>query len=668
MLSNNKRKTSDDNELTKRIKESESVEEEVIQAVWSHYRNYIESEEKSDEENEPDFDELHEIVSLLDSCVGTNINEVNIKSLSIPKPSSVSLPNIESLLPVLLSVVYLHLGDYAISRGFEEEEEDENENENEQNNAETLLRKSLAYYPMNAASLSMLANYQRTTFNAPLDDICETYKLASSCAKMIRDFALSAMMAESCSVGDDKMETTNTYEEWIELLLLNGIAGVQFIGEDDEEGDDDEEDEGRESEEANEDSEFKEANDEDENVDQEGPIDEYSSSEVQATSSFMAALLQSTLKKHDDALNYLAKFNFTHRIHPNVWLAATQPLLKNKEELIKSDASLSFQPRSFSGGVLPQHLYEQLCETFSPSAAFWSESDYQNRGYFSFFEDIIDVDKTNKPKNLIDDVVVNHLLPLAKLAVPSETIVGYEWWAHTRALEANLGHQLHFDTDEALLAQEQKVTHPVVSSVLYLTGNKSKEETTAGSTIIFNQTPDSTTVASEVYVSQAEDEKYMIFPGNCLHGVLPCSGKGNSDSDPTTGIDDDTPVQRLTLMFGFWTRRVPDKMENRHLYGPCGPLPAEDDENSWVSQICEGGIYKDSYQLENELGKKHGSSKITSVTLPTVNPAWEDISYHVKKDEDDLEIPRSLDHRFFVKNASSCFRDSLFKDKSFRSS
>ena len=62
MLSNNKRKTSDDNELTKRIKESESVEEEVIHAVWSHYRSYLESEEKSDEENEPEMSPFARIV------------------------------------------------------------------------------------------------------------------------------------------------------------------------------------------------------------------------------------------------------------------------------------------------------------------------------------------------------------------------------------------------------------------------------------------------------------------------------------------------------------------------------------------------------------------------------------------------------------------------------
>ena len=73
---------------------------------------------------------------------------------------------------------------------------------------------------------------------------------------------------------------------------------------------------------------------------------------------------------------------------------------------------------------------------------------------------------------------MNHVLPLAQsqLKPGHDPIVGFEWWVrvHTRSIQANLGHQLHFDTDEAFLAQEKEVTHPAVSSVLYLTGNNSE--------------------------------------------------------------------------------------------------------------------------------------------------------------------------------------------------
>ena len=83
---------------------------------------------------------------------------------------------------------------------------------------------------------------------------------------------------------------------------------------------------------------------------------------------------------------------------------------------------------------------------------------------------------TGRASHVIEDVVMNHVLPLAQsqLKPGHDPIVGFEWWVHTRSIQANLGHQLHFDTDEAFLTQEKEVTHPPVSSVLYLTGNNSE--------------------------------------------------------------------------------------------------------------------------------------------------------------------------------------------------
>jgi hypothetical protein len=637
-----KRKLEGEEYATKKVKVLKDIPEDVIHAVWSHYRSFLESEEETDEENEPDFDELHEIISLLDQFVDPAIEEVSIQSLTSSK-SSMSLPNVDSLLPVLLSMVYLHLGDDAISGGFQEEDQE--------NNTEQLLHKSLKYFPMNAASLSMLANYQKMNLGASLVDICATYKLAAANAKDVRDFALSISVEHNDDADADTLESENLYTEWVELLLLNGVAGVEFIGEDDDDDDEEEEDVGEVAGEIKDTSSAIDA----ENGEQEF-LDEYSTSQVEATSCFMAALLQSTLKIHNDALDYLAKFDFTHRIHPNVWLAATNASLEKGQSgksNVSSEDELPFEPKSFAG-ALPPILYKKLCKVFSPSAAFWRESDYQNRGYYSFFEDINEESKGNKPRNLIDNVVVNHLLPLAQSAAQSEKIVGYEWWTHTRPLQANLGHQLHFDTDEALLGQEQKATHPIVSSVLYLTGNESQEQKTAGATIVFNQSPDSTNVASKAYISHAQDKKYMIFPGNCLHGVLPCSGNVGADSERSEEI----PAERLTLMVGFWTRRVPDKMKNRHLYGPCGPLPDANDDNTWVSEIeQEGGCNSEHSKPSN--GER---TNITSEILPKVTPAWEDITACVEKSKGPkLEIPTSLDHRFFVKDASSCFRQSLFK-------
>ena len=124
-----------------------------------------------------------------------------------------------------------------------------------------------------------------------------------------------------------------------------------------------------------------------------------------------------------------------------------------------------------------------MTKVFAPDAAFWKESNYSTRGYYSFFHDFDGAAAKKQPCNLIEEVIINHLLPRAQQCLDnmaksdgeksnscddSNTIRGFEWWAHTRPIQANLGHNLHFDTDESILDQEGKVKHPVLSSVLYL--------------------------------------------------------------------------------------------------------------------------------------------------------------------------------------------------------
>jgi len=424
----------------------------------------------------------------------------------------------------------------------------------------------------------------------------------------------------------------------------------------------------------------------------------FSPSEVEATSSFMTALICSTLGWHDKALNYLKKFGFTHRVHPNIWeTACGRKSYKNENNLCdeNSRSKLLFQPKRFSSksnensemgsGILPPTLYQKLCDSFAPSSPYWKESNYDNRGYYSYFLDLNDDVKTS-PSNVIEDAIVNHLLPLVEEELPSNTdgkkIVGAEWWVHTRPIRANLGHQLHFDTDEAILAQEGLVTHPISSSVLYLTGddnsaNNCSKKHPAGSTIVFNQTPESEEVAKNAWISQARDNSYMIFPGDMLHGVLPCPGRQNekdNTSDDSGEVPPDNQPHRLTFMVGFWTRRVPDKMKERPLYGPCGMLPPATDEHSWVQNIAKGYKKKGGFKGE-------GRMPATCMKLPQVAPAWEYIGCedsNTKNDDtskcqsDELNIepelfpPKSLDHRFFVHNAPKCFSDSLYdKDECF---
>lgn len=584
------------------------ADQETFSKVWEHFCSFLDSLQENDEG--PDFDYLHEIIQELQKfdipALLNNVTVDNISNMADETLANLSFPDLPSLLPVLLSVTYLHLAEEAMSVP---------SNSNDDTNANTpksLLYKSLSYFPFNAAALYELANYQRMmSINTPRK-ICAQYELASKFAHQIRMIAIKLL--QSTDNDDDSIEE-NEWSEWIDGLLLHEISGAQSFDED--------------------------TDDENSHEDVE---EEFPQSSIEASSLFMAALLRSSLQEHDLALEHLQKLDLTHRIHPNVWKASSK-LLSNEGSLGDSSTDLeediSFIPQVYSHDVISKSMHDKLLQVFSPKSSFWTESEYHHRSYFSFFEDITN-ESLAQPRHLIDDLVLNDLLPLAK-EVSKEKIVGYEFWVHSRPLKANLGHQLHFDTDESLLNQNKKITHPIVSSVLFLSGCNRDSETTAGSTIIFNQTPDSSNIATKVWLNKPkEDGTFLMFPGNLLHGVLPCSCK-DSDRDVSE------PLERLTLMVGFWTRRVPDSMKERRLYGPCSQIPPNNKDHTWVSQIMEGYPQKiDSRCINN----------VKSSNVPCVSPAWEQI--HPNADALQLNIPFGLDHKYFVKNAPSCFRESLF--------
>jgi hypothetical protein len=381
-----------------------------------------------------------------------------------------------------------------------------------------------------------------------------------------------------------------------------------------------------------------------------------------------AAAGQQQQQQHDNAKEHLQHFPLTHRLHPNVWngLTTTTTTKDNTKTV-----PVSFRPTQ---GILPADLYQAMLKTFAPGAAFWKESDYTHRGYYSFFSDYNNQKKqttTTRSKNLVEQVIIDHLLPRAQQILPldqANQICGFEWWVHTRQVQAHLGHNLHFDTDEALLNQEGKITHPLLSSVLYLTGGDDQE---AGATIVLDQTPDAKQVADKCWKSFPKDNSFLVFPGNLLHGVLPCPG--NEPQETTVPSTNPTELSqaacwkelsnmppttnRLTFMVGFWTRNVPEKMKERHLYGPCGPLPPATDEHTWVKEIQK--------QVVKTTTPAPKTMDDTVVSLPSVSPAWEAIASSVVCDEEQavLDIPRAIDHRFFVRDAPECFRQSLFEDR-----
>lgn len=614
---------------------------DLAKQSWEHYRNYLDS--LNPESNDPsgDIDELQEVIEI---CK----DHVSPKNL----PPLEQWNSVENFLPMLLSVCYFHLAESAIADYLVLG----NSADDRAKNIQSLLIQSLEYYPQNAATWSMGANFGRMTHLLTASNSRQWYERAAEYASTLRSKGLDIL-------GDDSIED-EFVKEWVELLVLNQVVGVEF-----EVDDDDEEDNMTDQEEIEAGSDEKEGGTEDDDEEETEEDGFYSASAVEGTARFMCAMLGSMEGRHAEVMKHLKYFGLTHRLHPNVWKIASH--LPNEKA---TGAPLMFAPKH---GLLPSHLYKRMKALLSPDSNYWKESNYMARDYYSFFMDY-DKDRA-EPRNLMEDVIVNHLLPRAKQVLSKEdadSICGFEWWAHTRPISANLGHNLHFDTDEAMLAQEGKVTHPIISSVLYLTGGGSEIDAASpgGATIILDQVPDAREVAAHCWQGVPVDNSFLLFPGNFLHGVLPCPGEDTHDKDididPSSDADtllwkdwkepktrnSDTGT-RLTFMVGFWTRNVPKTMKERHLYGPCGPIPPSSDEHTWVNEMCKG--YGGNGQECTE-----APPHMDPLAIRKVSPAWQPVQNHDMLSGNDqlLIIPKSIDHRFFVKDAPRCFYESLFEE------
>ena len=244
--------------------------------------------------------------------------------------------------------------------------------------------------------------------------------------------------------------------------------------------------------------------------------------------------------------------------------------------------------------LLPASLLTKLSSVFAKESPFWRETGYLREGgsgYFSFWSPLSS-NGSGDDNNLISQTIEQFLLPAVnnhlKRHGDNRKIVGAEWWAHTRQIDApplsNLGHRLHFDTDEGSLDEfiddcekmgvsPSKVKNgggvdgfggvksPVVSSVFYLDVHE-EEDMRGGATVIFDQQVESEKMADVCWVSKPRNGGFLIFDGGLLHGVFPCpcprspaKGKSNAKRIPSKN--------RLTFMVGFYDRDIPAEATDR---------------------------------------------------------------------------------------------------------
>jgi hypothetical protein len=568
-----------------------------------------------------------------------------------------------------------------------------NRNSNSSNSSIGHIASALDYWPTNPSALLLAANVDRMRGGTNhLESALALYRAAMKCAHVtLYRLAQQEVLAEQ--QHDDEDDEDN----------------------DDDDDDDDDKDDGDDNDRFSNDEKFLAET----VLGQSAQEDDDGVSQVLVTASYMSALLASCLGRHDVAADALRNFSSRDdpvtRIHPTVWnvgLQLNQPVNTqhsgegNNDNLVITASVNTITHGSFCPCVFPDSISPELLDVlrfaFRSDGPYWKESGYDRNVYYSFWTDYplprppsssssSSLDDNNDDQenccvvaNAIEHYVVEHLLPRVRSVVAAATannnagqqqqpVLGFEWWAHTRPHGANLGHQLHFDTDEALLEQDGTVKTPIAATVTYLTLDE--DQVSYGATLLFDQTPQSKTNAEQAYICYPQSRSLLVFPGDLLHGVLPCTSPQHVDEYKRIDNDDSSSsagreFQRLTFMVNFWDYRIPDRITNRPLYGPSGPLPAATTDHTWVQDICRG--YPRTIPLPSS----------DTIPIPTpnrnglvaVSPAWDTISSGTSHDvigadewsvslPSPLTLPASgtIQQRFFVTNAPDYFHSTLLE-------
>ena len=150
--------------------------------------------------------------------------------------------------------------------------------------------------------------------------------------------------------------------------------------------------------------------------------------------------------------------------------------------------------------------------------------------------------RTAAPRNLAEECVS----ALAAYVDLDDACIGMEWWLGRLPPGKKL--RLHFDRDMTVLKSTGRYVHPLYASVLYL------NDFPGAPTVVLQQTPsaDGRTRVPEVPSARervdAVANRYIVFPGNLRHGVIP------AESLAAPAVPEDEEL-RLTFLVNFWDRR-----------------------------------------------------------------------------------------------------------------
>ena len=240
-----------------------------------------------------------------------------------------------------------------------------------------------------------------------------------------------------------------------------------------------------------------------------------------------------------------------HSQQPRKLLETHVPLMKSTQRTIAFDNALPTSTTLFNRVQSEATKVHALANTSTNNATTQSTWWY---------------DPTQPPRFAIEEAIQSLSHQFITNHVTGD-ITGAEWWVQHR--HSNAPQHFHFDTDVGrhALSSKQEDTQedtnanelpilrcPSLSSVLYLTE-------CGGPTVIFGQRP---TVsdwtqqlelvpeeATECDIMFPRTNRYMIFRGDMLHGVMPSSVESSVES-----VENETTM-RTTLLVNWWCGKKP---------------------------------------------------------------------------------------------------------------
>jgi hypothetical protein len=183
--------------------------------------------------------------------------------------------------------------------------------------------------------------------------------------------------------------------------------------------------------------------------------------------------------------------------------------------------------------ALPPALFRSLKRRIVGLSKERVRSTYQTTFWFDLAE---------RPQNLVELAVSSirpHLRP--------QKALGVEWWL-SRMRTSNVKIDFHVDRDNHLFAETKRLSHPLISSLLYL--NRCR----GGLLAVTREPPNQTNLAcapdrlSFDFV-EPKPNRFTFFDGTLTHGVLDSLNELPGKRRKTE------PDFRLAIAMNFWARR-----------------------------------------------------------------------------------------------------------------